>query len=657
MCQLKHASVLPFLALLPLSQAAESTLSDQLYSAIRSDNKRAVAELMRNGADVNTRDSRGATPLMYAAAAGSPEMLRQLLAAGADVNAKNNFQATALMWCGNRLDKVRLLVDKGADVNARSKQGRTPLLIAAEHDGNVEVIRLLLSKGADLQEAADGQGRSPLIAAAAANDTATIKLLLEKGVDVKAKDRGGFTALLFAASNSNDEVVRLLLARGADVNAQSAPSFGRPVKNGPIAIGKLTPLLMAVTTENPEIVRMLLDAGANVNARDVREMTPLMLAVGTDHPNEKIIQMLLAKGAVTNVKSNSNETALEWAAKFQHPSILPAIHKASAGVEIPKRGVLNAPPVKRELGEAVEKSVALLQKSSVSFFREGGCFGCHAQNITSLAVATARTKGIRVDEKAASEVARGTRLQFSGFADFLLERVDPPAVEILNYALFALSAEKAEADRITDALVHNLAAQQHADGSWGGFGIVRPPTADGLFSVTAFSIRALRDYGPPARRAEMDERIARAAKRLMKAEALTTEDSVMQLLGAKWGGMGATTIERLAKRVGSLQRADGGWAQTPYLKSDAYATGTALYALKEASAASSADAAYRKGVAFLLSTQAEDGSWFVASRAPKFQPYFDGGFPYGHDSWISQWATGYASVALSHAIAETRAAK
>ena len=121
------------------------------------------------------------------------------------------------------------------------------------------------------------------------------------------------------------------------------------------------------------------------------------------------------------------------------------------------------------------------------------------------------------------------------------------------------------------------------------------------------------------------------------------------IAGPKWAGASASSIDRAAKRVLALQRQDGGWAQTPYLKSDAYATGTALFALKE-SGGGAADAAYRKGVAYLLSTQAEDGSWFVASRAPKFQPYFDGGFPYGHDQWISAAATAWATTALANGI-------
>ena len=53
---------------------------------------------------------------------------------------------------------------------------------------------------------------------------------------------------------------------------------------------------------------------------------------------------------------------------------------------------------------------------------------------------------------------------------------------------------------------------------------------------------------------------------------------------------------------------------------------------------------------FVLSTEAADGSWHVVSRAPKFQVYFESGFPYGSDQWISAWATGWASMALAQSI-------
>ncbi len=62
------------------------------------------------------------------------------------------------------------------------------------------------------------------------------------------------------------------------------------------------------------------------------------------------------------------------------------------------------------------------------------------------------------------------------------------------------------------------------------------------------------------------------------------------------------------------------------------------------------DRAYQRGVNYLLTTQRADGSWRVTSRAPKFQAFFNSGFPYGGDQWISAWATGWATMALAQAV-------
>ena len=47
-----------------------------------------------------------------------------------------------------------------------------------------------------------------------------------------------------------------------------------------------------------------------------------------------------------------------------------------------------------------------------------------------------------------------------------------------------------------------------------------------------------------------------------------------------------------------------------------------------------------------LRTQLDDGSWYVRSRAVKLQPYFQSGFPHGHEQWISYVATANATVGL-----------
>jgi len=90
------------------------------------------------------------------------------------------------------------------------------------------------------------------------------------------------------------------------------------------------------------------------------------------------------------------------------------------------------------------------------------------------------------------------------------------------------------------------------------------------------------------------------------------------------------------------------WGQTDNLPSDAYATGEALWALHE-SGMPATDAAYRRGVNYLLGTQHEGGTWHVVTRALAFQPYFQSGFPYDHDQWISQAGTAMATIALTYA--------
>jgi Prenyltransferase and squalene oxidase repeat len=98
------------------------------------------------------------------------------------------------------------------------------------------------------------------------------------------------------------------------------------------------------------------------------------------------------------------------------------------------------------------------------------------------------------------------------------------------------------------------------------------------------------------------------------------------------------------------QRPDGGWSQLPTLSSDAYATGQALVALAESGAIPVSDAAYQRGVRFLLSTQLADGSWLVRTRAIAIQRYFESDFPHGRDQFISAAATSWATMALTMTI-------
>jgi hypothetical protein len=164
------------------------------------------------------------------------------------------------------------------------------------------------------------------------------------------------------------------------------------------------------------------------------------------------------------------------------------------------------------------------------------------------------------------------------------------------------------------------------------------------------ALRVMQVFGTPAMKAELDPRMARARAYLANAQAATNDEAAMQILGLHWAGGNAAKVSALGKALTGAQHADGGWSQNRNLASDAYATGEALYALQEAGILAASGAVYQKGVKFLMDTQREDGSWYVRSRAPKFQPYFQSGFPYDHDQWISSAGTSWAVRALIPAV-------
>jgi hypothetical protein len=195
-------------------------------------------------------------------------------------------------------------------------------------------------------------------------------------------------------------------------------------------------------------------------------------------------------------------------------------------------------------------------------------------------------------------------------------------------------------------LIHYIAETQDPSGGWIEE-FSRPPLQESDITRTMLAIMALKTYGWPARRAEFDERIARARGWLLTAQTWTTVDEADRVMGLWLAGGDQTDLKKSGEKLLLRQRADGGWAQTEYLDSDAFGTAAVLYSLRRACLLDVSDAAYQRGARFLLDRQFPNGSWHVRSRAVKLQPYFQSGFPFDHDQWISNAATAYAVMALA----------
>ena len=216
----------------------------------------------------------------------------------------------------------------------------------------------------------------------------------------------------------------------------------------------------------------------------------------------------------------------------------------------------------------------------------------------------------------------------------------------MGWELFDFANNGVPRDEYTDATIHYLKAMQTPEGNWLALESRRPPMNAGSYQAAALAIYALKNYGPVAEKADTGKAIARAALWLEAAKPTTTQDQAFQLLGLVWSNAKPGSIAAAVKALTATQRPDGGWSQLPTMGSDAYATGQALYALSVAGKMPVGDPVYASGVKYLLHTQAADGSWHVKTRSIWLQPYFESGFPYGHDQWISAAGTSWATMAL-----------
>ena len=493
------------------------------------------------------------------------------------------------------------------------------------------MLRLLLERDAE-PDVKTVNGMTPLMEAALRAKTEAMRLLITKGADARASNTAGRTVLMAAASTHSPEAVRLLLEKGADPNVVSKR--------------KDTALSIAATAGVEETVKLLLDHGAKVDVPDDRGYTALLYAAGSDAIPTGVVKLLSAKGASQEFKGDG-ETARMLAAKRGNTPVLRLLGGPEQDTRDGIVATIGESVRNRSVPDAVAAALALLEKQSYNFIRIGGCNSCHAQDLPSAAAALARTRGLAAPKEIPQLPQHMQPNNPERLMDlaFVVPVAGPTA---LGWELFDLGMNQAPANRYTDAAVRFIKSMQMPEGGWYTLPQNRrPPMTAGAYQTAALAIYALKHYGPTAEEADTRKSIARAAAWLESAKPSSTQDRAFHLLGLAWAEANPAIIRSAAKALGSMQREDGGWSQLPALGSDAYATGQALYALNVGAKMPAADRIYRKGVDYLMRTQAPDGSWHVKSRSIWLQPYFESGFPYGHDQWISVAGTAWASMALA----------
>jgi ankyrin repeat protein len=606
-----------------------------LFHAIRDGDKKVVARLLKQGADVNARDVAGVPALMQATLNADVGMMELLLTNGAQADAQAEGGATALLWGLHDPAKVRLLLDHGAKVSDQA------VFTAVAIPGAEAVLRLLAEHGANFNIRRNGF--TPLMAAVRSCDLSMVRFLIDKGADVRGKTANGFTALYGAASwPGNVEIVRLLLDQGADANAR--------VEVHEPAHDVHTALASAASHGDPLILQALLSHGADCNAQEGDfGRTALLVAVSAG--NAEAAKLLLARGADVNACDGLGNSPLQWVQR-RGDTVIVDLLKQSGAREPPDGPPSKDLPWLRDKldGDSVERAMAkalpLLQQSGLTFSQRRHCVSCHHQSLVAMAVGAAKASGLPTNEQiAAKELARVTAIMEKAQEKLVL---GSGATDELApaYVLAGMDALGQQPNGFTDALVQYLILRQHTNGSW-KTPVQRPPQDASELTITALAIRGLGRFAPKGRAKEVAARIACARSWLLQARPHETEEVAFRLLGLRWSSADSKHVGEALETLILQQREDGGWAQLPTLPSDAYATGLALFAAGEGGRMAVRHPAYRRGVEYLLRTQLADGSWFVQTRSFPLQPFVGTGFPHGRSQFSSLSATCWASMALA----------
>lgn len=296
---------------------------------------------------------------------------------------------------------------------------------------------------------------------------------------------------------------------------------------------------------------------------------------------------------------------------------------------------------------AVTKALPLILKSTAEYPESRDCFSCHHQAVPVLALSAVKDRGFAIAAEAITDPVEHTEADLRGALDaYRKGDGQGGGVTRAGYALLTLEVGGTKPDEVTDAVAEYLLKRDEARDHWRGSSN-RPPSEASEFTATYLALRALSAYGTEAQKERIAVRVTKTRQWLEKARAKDTEDRVFRLLALRAASAPDETICQASEDLVATQRDDGGWSQLDGGASDAYATGTALVALQWTGRLATDSQAYRKGLRFLIATQREDGSWFVPSRSKPFQPYFESGFPYGKDQFISMAATSWAVTALA----------
>ena len=156
--------------------------------------------IIKQGFDINRKDTDGMTPLIRATYDNDLESSVYLVEKGADLEIKDvdGMSALAVATYYGSYKIAQYLIDKGADKESKNNSGTTPLLTALYNDDR-DTIKFMMRNNANLRETVNGF--CPIIHASKMQNLNTVSFLFANGASVNSVDGTGNTPLLAASEN------------------------------------------------------------------------------------------------------------------------------------------------------------------------------------------------------------------------------------------------------------------------------------------------------------------------------------------------------------------------------------------------------------------------------------------------------------------------
>ncbi|KAJ5294455.1 hypothetical protein PENANT_c006G06987 [Penicillium antarcticum] len=267
-------------------------------------NEAATQVLIAKGAELESKNFIGETPLCTACVSGSMEVALCLIENGADINFKDRDQNKSLLHLAalkNKVQIAEMLLEKGVSIEVKDSHGNTPLHYAC-YNGCKQLALFLVRKGANM-EAQSATGNRPLHLATVwetriqqiDESLRVTSMLLALGASPEPKTDSGVTPLHLAMKKDGHILCNILLDYGADPTSRD--HRGR------------TPLHYLPKSYCTRSAELLLSRGAAVQPQDNNGDTPLHIAASETLPD--FVTQLLVAGADQNIMNKQNKTPIE----------------------------------------------------------------------------------------------------------------------------------------------------------------------------------------------------------------------------------------------------------------------------------------------------------------------------------------------------------